>query len=75
MKDNLSYGKFIKIFVITGFSFAALALVISLALHVCAGRTGDYYLFNEISIELIHTARKCAGTTALGAYLLRLIKP
>lgn len=73
MKDGLFYIKFIKIFVLSGFSIAALLIAASLALHIFAGKEGNYYLLNEISIELIHTSRKCAGITALGAYLLRVI--
>lgn len=73
MKNGLQYCKFIKIYVKAGFALAIAAIAVSLILHFFAKKGGDYYLLNEISIELIHTSRKCAATTALGAFLLSLI--
>lgn len=64
--------KFIKIFVLSGFALALLSLTVSVFLHVFAGRIGDYYSMNEISIELIRTSRKCAGVTAFGGLMLRM---
>lgn len=74
MKDDRLCKKFIKLFVKIGFTTAVLVLVISTVLYFCAGRIGDYYILKEISIELIHTSRKCAGVTALGGFLLDLTR-
>lgn len=72
LNEKFSVNKFVKILVITGFSIVVLTLLSSFLIQIIALRSKDYYLLNEISIELIKTSGKCAATTSLGSFLISL---